>query len=150
MGTAVAHFGTSGSLNTMKIKHFAPFLALFLSGCAAAIRTNDQINEGVHAPKRSIDMAKAIETDSNINQINQMLGMVKGDNEGKAPATIEEAKRAAKVPSEMWIDGETGKPLEYDPASGTVHRVGAAPNSAPAAGGAGSPSRANIPGGGGY
>ena len=28
---------------------------------------------GVHAPKRSMDMAKAIETDSNINQINQML-----------------------------------------------------------------------------
>ena len=139
----------------MKIKHFAPALALFLGGaltlggCAAAIQTNEEIDKGVHAPKRAMDMSKAIETDSNINQINQMLGMVKGDNEGKAPATIEEAKSAAKVPASMWTDNETGKPLEYDPATGTVHRAGAAPNSAPHAGAVGAPGRINVPGGGG-
>jgi hypothetical protein len=122
---------------------------LLMSGCATMVATNEEIDKGVHAPKRSMDMAKAIETDSNINQINQMLGMVKGDNEGRAPATIEEAKKAAKVPAEMWTDGETGLPLEYDPASGTVHRKGAAPNSAPHAGAVGAPGRINIPGGGG-
>lgn len=134
----------------MKLKHLAPLFALFLSGCAAAIQTNAQIDEGVHAPKRAMDMAHGVETDSNINQINQMLGMVKGDNDGKAPATLEEAKRAAKVPAEMWIDTDTKLPLEYDPVSGTVHRVGAAPNSVPHAGAVGAPGRINIPGGGGY
>ena len=107
----------------MKISHFAPVLALFLSGCSTLIQTNEEIDKGVAAPKRSLDMTKNIETDSNISQINQMLGMVKGDNEGVAPATIEEAKRAAKVPASMWTDSETGKPLQYDPATGTVSRT---------------------------
>lgn len=129
---------------------FALSAALMLPGCSTLQETNAEIDKGVHAPKRSMDMAKAIETDSNINQINQMLGMVKGDNEGKAPATIEDAKKAAKVPAEMWIDGETGLPLEYDPITGTVHRKGAAANSAPHAGAVGAPGRINVPGGGGY
>ncbi|RYG75097.1 hypothetical protein EON80_01785 [bacterium] len=120
-----------------------------VAGCSTLQETNAQIDEGVHAPKRSMDMAKAIETDSNINQINMALGMVKGDNEGKAPATIDDAKKAAKVPSEMWTDGETGLPLEYDPVTGTVHRKGAAANSAPHAGAVGAPGRINVPGGGG-
>jgi hypothetical protein len=123
--------------------------ALLLSGCATMVATNAEIDKGVHAPKRSMDMAKAIETDSNINQINMALGMVKNDNEGKPPATIDDAKKAAKVPSEMWIDGETGLPLEYDPVSGTVYRKGAAPNTAPHAGAVGAPGRINVPGGGG-
>jgi hypothetical protein len=137
----------------MKKSHFLGALsllgALFLTGCSTLQQTNAQIDEGVHAPKRSMDMAKAIETDSNINQINMALGMIKSDNEGKAPATIEDAKRLAKVPSEMWIDGETGLPLEYDPVTGTAHRKGAAANSAPHAGAVGAPGRINIPGSGG-
>jgi hypothetical protein len=137
----------------MKKSHFLGALslsgALFLSGCSTLQETNAQIDEGVHAPKRSMDMAKAIETDSNISQINMALGMVKGDNEGKPPATIDDAKKAAKVPAEMWIDGETKLPLEYDPVTGTVHRKGAAANSVPHAGAVGAPGRINIPGSGG-
>ncbi len=135
----------------MKIKYFAPVVALFLGGCAAAVQTNAEIDKGVHAPKRAMDMAHGVETDSNINQINQMLSMAKSDNDGKAPATLEEAKRAAKgFPAEMWIDADTKLPLEYDPASGTVHRTGAAPNSVPHAGAVGAPGRINVPGSGGY
>ena len=139
----------------MKITRFAPLGALFLAGslalggCAAAIQTNAEIDKGVHAPKRAMDMSKAIETDQNISSINMALSMIKNDNEGKAPATLEEAKAAAKVPASTWIDGETGQPLQYDAASGTVHRIGAAPNSAPHAGAIGAPDRINVPGGGG-
>lgn len=123
--------------------------ALLLGGCATATETNEQIDEGVHAPKRAMDMAKGVDTDSNISQINQSLSMVKGDNDGKAPATIEEAKARAKVPAEMWIDSATGKPLEYDPVSGTVHRAGAAPNTPPTEGS--SPGGAvHLPGTGGF
>ncbi len=133
----------------------APCVALLLSagalgGCATVVETNAEIDKGVHAPKRAMDMAKAIETDSNIGQINSALSMIKSDSEGKAPATIEEAKKAAKVPDSMWIDSDTQLPLQYDPVSGTVFRVGAVPNSAPHAGAKGAPGRINIPGGGGY
>jgi hypothetical protein len=109
----------------MKILRFAPLVAALTlaSGCQTAQETNAAIDEGVHAPKRSIDMAKGVETDSNIGQINAALSLIKADSEGKAPATLEEAKAAAKVPASMWIDGETGKPLEYDPANGTVRRA---------------------------
>ncbi len=139
----------------MKITRFAPLGALLggcliLGGCATAIETNAEIDKGIHAPKRAMDMAHGVETDSNINQINMALGMVKSDNDGKAPATLEEAKTAAKVPSEMWTDTDTKLPLEYDPNTGTVHRKGAAPGSPPHAGAVGAPGRINIPGGGGY
>lgn len=127
--------------------------ALLLGGCAAAVETNAEIDKGVHAPKRAIDMSKNIETDSNINQINQTLSLVKADNEGKAPATLEEAKAAAKgVPASMWIDSETGKPLEYSPVTGTVHRAGEAPKPAagadtlPAPGGVTVPAAPAVPG----
>ncbi len=109
----------------MKIVRFLPLGAalLLLGGCQAAQETNAQIDEGVHAPRRAIDMSKGVETDSNIGQINAALGMVKSDNDGKPPSTIDDAKKAAKVPDSMWIDAETGKPLEYDPATGTVHKA---------------------------
>jgi hypothetical protein len=124
--------------------------AALLAGCSTLAQTNAEIDKGVHAPKRSMDMARAIKTDQNISSINQMLSMVKTDNEGRAPATLEEAKTAAKLPAEVWIDADTKLPLEYDPASGTVHRAGAAVNSAPHAGAQGAPGRINVPGGGGY
>ena len=87
--------------------------------------------------KKAVDRASDVEVSSNINQINQALSMVKSDNDGKAPATIEAAKAAAKVPAEMWVDSVTGLPLEYDPNSGTVHRHGATPNSPSVAGAGG-------------
>ena len=98
--------------------------------------------------KKSMDRGTDIETDSNINQINQALYMIKQDS--GPPATLDEAKRAVKVPDEMWLDKVSGKPLAYDPASGTVHREGTAPNSVPAAGSPHAPGGVNIPGGGGF
>ncbi|PQV65236.1 hypothetical protein B1R32_102245 [Abditibacterium utsteinense] len=137
-------------IEILKNAFLVPFVALLLGGCATAAQTNAQIDEGIHAPKRAMDMAHGVETDSNINQINQSISIFKSTNDDKAPATIEEAKAAAKVPAEMWIDTDTKLPLEYDAASGTVHRVGAAPNSVPHAGAKGAPGRINIPGAGGY
>lgn len=109
----------------MKIIRFVPLAAalILLGGCEAAQETNAQIDEGIHAPKRSIDKSKGIATDSNIRQINDALTIFKSTNEDKAPATLEEAKAAAKVPTSMWTDAETGKPLEYDAATGTVHKA---------------------------
>lgn len=120
--------------------------AFLLGGCSTMVETNAEIDKGVHAPKRAIDMSKNIETDSNISQINQTLGMIKGDNEGKAPATLEEAKASAKnIPSTMWTDSETGKPLEYDPVTGTVHRAGEAPKPAAGADAPPAPGGVTIP-----
>ena len=99
--------------------------------------------------KRAVDRGTDIETDSNINQINQSLMMVKQEGNG-APATLEEAKRAAKVPAEMWFDKVSQKPLAYDPATGTVGREGVAPGAPPAAGSPHAPGGINVPGGGGY
>ncbi len=121
-----------------------PFAACALVGCASPDATQE------HQPsalKRSMDRATDIEVASNISQINQALSMVKSDNDGKAPATLEEAKAAAKVPAEMWTDGVTGKPLVYDPASGTVHREGAAANTPGIAGSL--PSNSRLPAGSG-
>ena len=119
--------------------------ALLGAGCASP----DAPQDGQKSlPKRAEDRATDIEVDSNINQINQALSMIKMD--GPPPATLEEAKKAAKVPEEMWTDGVSGKPLVYDAASGTVHRDGAAPNSPPAAGSPGAPGGINVPGGGGF
>ena len=88
----------------------------------------------------SIDMAKEIELESNISQIQQMLGMYRGDNEGRVPANIDELKTALKLPSEMFVNPIDNKPLLYDAATGTVspqpypgmkpRAAGAAPNSA--------------------
>ena len=108
----------------MKILRFLPVAGLLLSGCSAAlISTNEELDKGSNAPKRTLDMAKNLETDSYISQINTVLGQIKEQNEGKAPATLEEAKSAAKLPAAMWIDGETEKPLVYDAATGTVNRA---------------------------
>jgi hypothetical protein len=109
----------------MKITRFLPLTTalIILGGCQTAQETNAEIDKGVHAPKRAIDMSKGVETDNNIGQINAALSIIKAEPEGKAPATLEEAKKAVKVPDSMWIDAETGKPLEYDPATGTVRKA---------------------------
>ena len=114
-------------------------------GCASPDATAPR-EESI--PKKAMDRGTDIETDSNINQINQALMMVKQD--GGAPATLEEAKRATKMPDEMWFDKVANKPLVYDAASGTVHREGVAPGAPPAAGSPNAPGGINIPGAAGY
>ena len=102
--------------------------ALIAGGCASPDAADGGASEQSLA-KRAVDRGSDIEVDSNINQINQALMMIK--QEGSAPATLEEAKRAVKVPTEMWTDSVSGKPLVYDAASGTVHRDGVAAGGAP-------------------
>ena len=100
--------------------------AIVVGGCASP----DAPKEAEQSlAKRAVDRGSDIEVDSNINQINQALMMIK--QEGSAPATLDEAKRAVKVPAEMWMDGVSGKPLVYDAATGTVHRDGVAAGGAP-------------------
>jgi hypothetical protein len=134
------------------MKAFHLLSCLTLSACALAVLSGcpAPVEPAEHNPtllKRAVNRGSDIEVTSNISQINQALSMVKSDNEGKAPATLEEAKAAAKVPADMWVDSVTGKPLAYDPASGTVYRQGAAPNSPPIAGS--SPGNMKLPSGGG-
>lgn len=112
------------------MKNLLPLLAvaaLWAGGCASP----DAPQEAEQSlAKRAVDRGSDIEVDSNINQINQALMMIKQEGNG-APATLEEAKRAAKVPNEMWTDSVSGKPLVYDAATGTVHREGVAAGGAP-------------------
>jgi type II secretory pathway pseudopilin PulG len=72
------------------------------------------------ALRRSIDLAQEVALQSNLNQIQQIIGMYKGDNEGKPPPSFEELKRYAKFPAEMWTNPVDKKPLGYDPATGTM------------------------------
>ena len=69
---------------------------------------------------RSVDLAKEVELSSNIGQIQQIIAMYKGDNEGKPPASLDELKSYAKFPGEMWINPVDEKPLGYDPATGNI------------------------------
>ena len=130
---------------------FAPLAlaALLIGGCASPELTTGAPESVESIPKRAIDRGSDIETDSNINQINQALMMIKQEGNG-APATLEEAKRAAKVPAEMWFDKVAQKPLVYDAATGTVQREGVAPGAPSPAGSKGAPGGINVPGGGGF
>lgn len=119
---------------------------ILVSGCASP----DAPKEAEQSlAKRAVDRGTDIEVDSNINQINQALMMIK--QEGSAPATLDDAKRAVKVPTEMWMDSVSGKPLVYDAATGTVHRDGVAAGGAPTDGAknvTGGVAIPSIPGGG--
>ena len=69
----------------------------------------------------SIDMAKEVELNSNISQIQMGIGMYKGDNEGRFPASMDDLKRALKdYPAEMFINPIDKKPLLYNPTTGQV------------------------------
>ena len=68
----------------------------------------------------SIDMAKEVELNSNVSQIETGIGMYKSDNEGRVPASMDDLKRALKFPAEMFINPIDKKPLLYDPTTGTV------------------------------
>ena len=127
----------------MKNSFYALALAgLLIGGCASPDATDGGASEK-SLPKRAEDRASDIDVDSNINQINQSLMMIKQDS--GAPATLDEAKRAVKVPDEMWMDSVSGKPLVYDAASGTVHREGVAAGGPPTAGANPKPGGINIP-----
>lgn len=72
------------------------------------------------ALRRSLDLAQEVALQSNLGQIQQLIAMHKQDNEGKPPASLEELKRYAKFPAEMWINPVDQKPLGYDPATGLM------------------------------
>lgn len=132
----------------MKISLPALALAgLIVGGCASPDATQSAPLDSVQSlPKRAIDRGTDIETDSNINQINQALSMIKADS--GPPATLAEARRAVKVPDEMWFDKVSQKPLVYDVASGTVHRDGVAAGGAPTDGAKNVTGGIKIPGSG--
>ncbi len=80
-------------------------------------------SDGVKRPgvyKQSMNRAEDVGMNSNISQIQQIITMYRNDNEGKPPASLEELKRYAKFPAEMWIDPLTKQPLIYDPAAGAI------------------------------
>ena len=131
----------------MKNSLYAVALAALVAGGCASPDAPQEAEQSL--AKRAVDRGTDIEVDSNINQINQALMMIK--QEGSAPATLDEAKRAVKVPAEMWTDTVSGKPLVYDAATGTVHRDGVAAGGAPTDGAknvTGGIAIPSIPGGG--
>lgn len=75
--------------------------------------------------KRSIEKAEGVGGTSYLGQIQQGIDMYKSDNDGKAPASLEELKRYLKdYPPEMWVNPVDKKPYIYDPGSGTVCQQG--------------------------
>lgn len=70
--------------------------------------------------RRSLDLTQEVALQSNLGQIAQIVGMYKGDNEGKVPATLDELKRYAKFPEEMFINPVDKEPLGYDPNTGLM------------------------------
>lgn len=72
------------------------------------------------ALKRSIDLAQEVALQSNLQQIQMFIGMYKGDNDGKIPASLEELKTSSKYPAEMFINPVDKKPLGYDPNTGLM------------------------------
>lgn len=109
--------------------------------------------DGEHRPsvaRQSIDRGKEVELNSNIAQIQQVVGMYKTDNDGKVPASLDELKSYAKFPNEMFVNPVDKKPLVYDPSSGVIApqpEAGAAPPVAPTAPAA--PAAPAAPGAGG-
>ncbi len=72
------------------------------------------------ALRRSIDLAQEVALQSNLGQIQQIIAMYKGDNEGKVPASFEELKSYAKFPAEMFVNPVDKKPLGYNPQTGQM------------------------------
>lgn len=70
--------------------------------------------------RRSIDLAQEVALQSNLQQIQMFMGMYKGDNDGKVPASLEELKTSSKYPAEMFINPVDKKPLGYDPNTGLM------------------------------
>lgn len=95
--------------------------------------------------KSSIDRGQEVALGSNIGQIQQFIGMYKGDNDGKVPASLDELKSASHFPPEMFVNPVDNKPLVYDPATG---QISAQPGTAPGSSGSPGMPKIPIPGGG--
>lgn len=89
---------------------------LFFSGGKVGTDTNSTKS----LAKQSIEKGDSVQVMSNLNQIRQVITMYKSDNEGKAPASLDELKKYAKFPDEMWINPVDKRPLQYDPATGRI------------------------------
>lgn len=72
------------------------------------------------ALRQSIDRSQEVALQSNLGQIEQIIGMYRSDNDGKPPASFDELKSYAKFPAEMWINPVDKQPLDYDPATGMM------------------------------
>lgn len=99
----------------------AVFLGLVPVGVAGCAGTEAPVAPIVHVPKQAIDDSKEIALNSNISQIQTLVGMYRGDNEGRVPASLDELRKYGKdYPAEMWVNPIDGKPLIYDAATGVV------------------------------
>lgn len=72
------------------------------------------------ALRRSVDLAQEVALQSNLSQIQQLIAMYKGDNDGKVPASMDELKSYAKFPAEMFVNPVDKKPLGYNPQTGQM------------------------------
>ena len=101
--------------------------------------------------KKSMERAQDVGTTSYVSQIQQGIDQIKSDNDGKAPASLEELKHDLRsYPPEMWINPIDKKPLLYNAVTGTIcedkgtgcppgSAASAAPVAAPVAPGANPP-----------
>lgn len=95
-----------------------PFSGALLGGCSTQEMEPETSSPTVL--KQSVDRAQEVALDSNISQINQVIGMYRNDNEGKTPASLDELKTYSKFPAEMFVNPVDKKPLLYDPATGKI------------------------------
>lgn len=104
--------------------------ALVVTGFAGCTATTEEPAEHTPSiPKRAIDMAKTADLEQNLSSIRQFIGMYRSDNEGRPPASIEDLKSTYKLSNEIFINPVDGKPLVYDPATGTIDVEGGGPMS---------------------
>lgn len=83
-------------------------------------RTDESGASRPSVAKQSIDRGNQTAGTSYIRDIQTVIQQYRDDNEGRAPASLDELKSYAKFPAEMWVDQVTQQPLVYDPQSGTV------------------------------
>lgn len=118
-------------------------IVLYMMFLGPRVGQNGQSEHSV--ARQSIDRAKDVSLESNLSQIRMAISMYKNDNDGKVPASLDELKNSSYgkgFPPEMWANPLDGKPLVYDPATGSVSAQGsgAAPGT-----GAPSPPSAGAP-----
>ncbi|MBV9866633.1 MAG: hypothetical protein JO316_14860 [Abitibacteriaceae bacterium] len=124
-------------------------IVLYMMFLGPRVGQNGQSEHSV--ARQSIDRAKDVSLESNLSQIRMAISMYKNDNDGKVPASLDELKNSSYgrgFPPEMWVNPLDGKPLVYDPATGSISAQGSGPapgTGAPNAPGAGAPA-ANPPG----
>ena len=112
-------------------------VSVFLIIGAVAFFFAPRKGEEKTAIKRSMDMAEGVGGVSYLSQIQTGIDQIKSDNDGKAPASLDELKKALKeYPPECWINPVDKKPFVYNPETGKICAEGPgcpATGSAPAA-----------------